>query len=108
MRSAASRIRVVHIFVRKLKLSSRSATTAGRSRESAEWKPPSSGSSMASKSDTETPSRFSTAAARSVASGGGGLLFPPPLGGYPGGEESAGGTGRGRRHPPPPPPPPAG
>jgi hypothetical protein len=70
IRSAASRIRVVHIFVRKLKLSSRIPTTRGREAASAAVNSSSPSESIASKRATGTPRSRRTAAVTSVASGG--------------------------------------
>jgi hypothetical protein len=62
-RTAASRIRSVHILVRKLKLSSRNADDAGRVRSSASSKASTPGESIASKRATSNPRSRSSAAA---------------------------------------------
>ena len=80
MARADSRIRSVHILVRKLKLSSTSATTRGRTACSISANASVPGASMASKSATPCPRSRSTAAVMSVASGGYGFIFSTCLG----------------------------
>ena len=72
---AASRMRVRHIFDRKLKLSSNSTTTSGRCCSIAAWNSDSSAASIASNTATSKPSVRSTVAACNVLSGGYGFIF---------------------------------
>ncbi|MBK9090097.1 MAG: hypothetical protein IPL90_14010 [Holophagales bacterium] len=76
----ASRRRVVHIFVRKLKLSSSIPTIAGLVEETTAANSSSPGESIASKSATSFPACRSTDAVMSVARGGYGLIFRTCLG----------------------------
>jgi anaerobic magnesium-protoporphyrin IX monomethyl ester cyclase len=80
MVSAASRMRTVHILVRKLKLSSKMPTAAGRRSATSRVNSSTPSDSMASKSRTSCPRSRSTDAVISVASGGYGFIFWTCLG----------------------------